>query len=187
MMNRRTFLAGAVAVAAAGAAPAAAHAAGGRTLVAYFSCTGNTRAVAEQIAALTGGDLFEIVPAQPYTAEDLNYGSKTCRANVEMKDPAARPAIARGLPSFGDYETFYIGYPNWWGTMPRIINTFLESHDFGGKDIRPFCTSGGSGVEKSVADIRKAVPAARVGDGLLIPGSSARSSGDRIARWVGRN
>lgn len=187
MMNRRTFLTGAAALAAAGLAPASAHAAGGRTLVAYFSCTGNTRAVAERIAELTGGDLFEIVPAQPYTAEDLNYNNKGCRANLEMKDPASRPAIAGPLPGIGDYGTIYLGYPNWWGTMPRIINTFLESHDFGGKVIRPFCTSGGSGVEKSVADIRKAVPAARVGDGLLIPGSAARRSSDRIAGWVGKH
>lgn len=200
-MDRRTFLAGVAAV-AAGVASTSVQAgsvqsgpeqsgsvqtAGERPLVAYFSCTGNTRAVAEQIAGLTGGDLFEIVPAQPYSSADLNYNDKSSRCYVEMHDQASRPAIARTVPNFAEYKTFYIGYPNWWNTFPRIINTFLEAHDFSGKIIRPFCTSGGSGVEKSVADIKKLVPTAIVRDGLLVPGVSARSSGERIASWVRKN
>lgn len=187
MMSRREFLAGAAAVAATGLASGNVQAAGERPLVAYFSCTGNTRAVAEQIAELTGGDLFEIAPAQPYSAADLDYNDRSSRCYVEMHDKAARPAIAKTVPNFGSYKTVYVGYPNWWNTFPRIINTFLEAHDFGGKIIRPFSTSGGSGVENSVADLKKAVPAATVKAGLLVPGSSARSSGQRIAQWVKQN
>ncbi len=191
MIDRRTFLAGVVAVAAGvstnsvQAAPV--QSAKERPLVAYFSCTGNTRAVAEQIAELTGGDLFEITPAQPYSAADLNYNDKSSRCYVEMHDPAARPAIASTVPNFGGYKTIYLGYPNWWNTFPHIINTFLEAYDFNGKVIRPFCTSGGSGVENSVADMMKVVPTAIVKEGLQVSGYSARSSGDRIARWVGKN
>ena len=187
MIDRRTFLAGAAALTATGLTFTGAQAAGDRPLVAYFSCTGNTKAVAEQIAALTGGDIFEIVPAKPYSAADLDYKDKTSRCYVEMHDPAARPAIAGTVPNFASYRTVYLGFPNWWNTFPRIINTFLEAHDFNGKVIRPFCTSGSSGVENSVAEMMKAVPTAIVKDGLRVAGASARSSEERIARWVKQN
>lgn len=186
-MDRRTFLAALAAVTTTGMSSTTIQAAEARPLIAYFSCTGNTKAVAEQIAEATGGDIFEIIPTNPYSAEDLNYNNKKCRANIEMHDPAARPAIAKTIPNFSDYSVIYIGYPNWWGTMPRIINTFLESYDFGCKIIRPFCTSGGSGVEKSVADIKKVVPTATVKKGLLVPGSSARNSSEKITRWINQN
>ncbi|MGN0650287.1 MAG: flavodoxin, partial [Oscillospiraceae bacterium] len=91
-----------------------------KALVVYFSCTGNTKSVAEKIAQLTGADLYEIVPAEPYTAEDLNYNNDSCRANKEMNDPAARPAIGSDTVDISVYDTVYIGYPIWWGTMPRI-------------------------------------------------------------------
>ena len=185
-MQRRTFLAGAAALTATGLCFTGAQAAE-RSLVAYFSCTGNTRAVAEQIAELTGGDLFEIKPAQAYSPADLDYRDKSSRCYVEMHDPAARPAIGGTLPNLADYKLVYLGYPNWWNTFPRIINTFLEAGDFNGKVIRPFCTSGGSGVENSVANMMKVVPTAIVKDGLVVPGHSARSSNERIARWVKQN
>ena len=114
-------------------------------LVVYFSATGTTRGVAERIAALAGADLAEIVPAQPYTAEDLNYNDRTTRATVEQNTPDARPEIADEI-SLDGYTTVYLGYPIWWGQAPRILSTFVESHDFTGITVIPFCTSGGSGA-----------------------------------------
>ena len=146
-----------------------------KILVAYFSCTGTTKAVAEKIAELTGGDLYEIVPSDPYTAADLNYNNNNCRANREMNDPSARPAIAGNGIDLSAYDTVIIGYPIWWGTMPRIINTFLDTYDLSGKTVLPFCTSGGSGVSKSVSDIRSAEPGATVKDGLRTSGANDRN------------
>ena len=117
-------------------------------LVVYFSATGTTRGVAERIAALTGGDLAEIVPAQPYTAEDLNYNDRSTRATVEQNTPDARPEIADEI-SLDGYTTVYLGYPIWWGQAPRILSTFVESHDFTGITVIPFCTSGGSGAGRT--------------------------------------
>ena len=117
-------------------------------LVVYFSATGTTRGVAERIAALTGGDLAEIVPAQQYTAEDLNYNDRTTRATVEQNTPDARPEIANEI-SLEGYTTVYLGYPIWWGQAPRIMSTFVESHDFTGITVIPFCTSGGSGAGRT--------------------------------------
>ncbi|HAJ65029.1 MAG TPA: flavodoxin [Clostridiales bacterium] len=125
-------------------APAAEEAPETATLVVYFSATGTTRSVAEQIAALTGAGLFEIVPAEPYTAEDLNYGDHSTRATVEQNDPDARPEIANEI-SLEGCTTLYLGYPIWWGDSPRILSTFVESHDFTGITVIPFCTSGSSG------------------------------------------
>lgn len=154
-----------------------------QALVVYFSCTGNTKAVAEKIAQLTGADLYEIVPAEPYTAEDLNYNNDSCRANREMDDPSARPAIGSNAVEISVYDTVFIGYPIWWGTMPRIINTFLDTYDLSGKTVMPFCTSGSTGVSKSVSDIRAQEPAADVRDGLRASGSSD----SRIDEWISRN
>ena len=119
---------------------------GGKNLVVYFSVTGNTKALAETIAETTGADIVEIVPETPYTSEDINYSNDSCRANREQNDDSARPAIANKIENINDYDTIYLGYPIWWGTMPKIINTFLESYDLSGKTIMPFCTSGGSGI-----------------------------------------
>ena len=120
----------------------------GSVLVVYFSATGITRGVAERIAALTGGDLAEIVPAQPYTAEDLNYNDRSTRATVEQNTADARPEIANEI-SLEGYTTVYLGYPIWWGQAPRILSTFAESHDFTGITVIPFCTSGGSGAGRT--------------------------------------
>lgn len=117
-------------------------------LVVYFSATGTTRGVAERIAALTGGDLAEIVPSEPYTAEDLNYNDRSTRATVEQNTPDARPEIANEI-SLDGYTTVYLGYPIWWGQAPRILSTFVESHDFTGITVIPFCTSGGSGAGRT--------------------------------------
>lgn len=153
---------------------------GSGVLVVYFSCTGNTKKAAEKIAALTGGDIYEIVPAEPYSAADLNYNNDDCRANREMNDPTARPAIGGGKADISGYDTVIIGYPIWWGTMPRIINTFIDSCELSGKTVLPFCTSGSSGISRSVSDIKAAAPTADVRDGLRTSGA-----GDaELEKWL---
>lgn len=154
-----------------------------KTLVVYFSATGNTKAVAGEIARLTGADLYEIVPAVPYTDEDLNYNNNDCRANQEMNDNSARPAIGSEAIDISSYDTVFIGYPIWWGTMPRIINTFLDTFDLSGKTVLPFCTSGSSGITQSVTDIRTAEPDADVRDGLRASGANDSS----IENWIADN
>ena len=130
------------------AAPAAEPAVENKVMVVYFSATGTTRGVAEKIAALTGGELAEIVPAQPYTAEDLTYNDRSTRATVEQNTADARPEIANEI-SLDGCTTVYLGYPIWWGQAPRILSSFVESHDFTGMTVIPFCTSGGSGAGRT--------------------------------------
>ena len=154
-----------------------------KNLVVYFSCTGNTKAVAEKIAELCDADLYEITAAQPYTAEDLNYNNSNCRANREMNDENARPAISSQTIDLSGYDTVFIGYPIWWGTMPRIINTFLDTYDLSDKTVMPFCTSGGSGVSRSVSDIKKAESKADVRDGLRASGANDRN----LEKWLSDN
>ena len=154
-----------------------------KALVVYFSCTGNTKAVAQRISELTGADLYEIVPADPYTDEDLNYNNDNCRANREMDDPSSRPAIGSDTIDISSYNTVFIGYPIWWGTMPRIINTFLDTYDLSDKTVMPFCTSGGSGISKSVSDMKAQEPDADIRDGLRANGSSDSS----INKWLSDN
>ena len=149
-----------------------------KSIVVYFSCTGNTKAVAEEIAAQTGSDLHEIVPEEPYTEEDLNYNDDNCRANAEMNDPESRPAISNTIENLSDYDTIYIGYPIWWGSLPRIMNTFFDTYDFSGKTIVPFCTSGSSSISQSVSVIREAEPEAQVKEGLQVS-SSGRNQVDQ--------
>lgn len=117
-----------------------------KTLVAYFSCTGNTRQLAKTLSDVVDGDLYEITPATPYTDVDLDWTNEMSRSSVEMKDKSSRPAISGKLENMKDYEVIFVGFPIWWYVAPTIINTFLESYDFSGKTIIPFCTSGGSGV-----------------------------------------
>ena len=124
-------------------------------LVVVFSATGMTKAVAERIAAYTGGDLYEIKAAQEYTSADLNWNDKNSRTTKEQNDKSARPEIGSTELSLDGYETIFIGYPIWWGEEPRIIDTFVEKYDFSGITCIPFCTSGGSGVgrsDKNLAD-----------------------------------
>ena len=154
-----------------------------KTLVVYFSATGNTKAVAEEISRLTGADLYEIVPADPYTDADLNYNNNDCRANQEMNDISARPAIGSGVIDVSPYDIVFVGYPIWWGTMPRIINTFLDTYDLSGKTVLPFCTSGSSGITQSVSDFRTAEPDADVRDGLRASGANDSS----IENWIADN
>lgn len=155
-----------------------------KTAVLYFSATGTTKRLAETIAAVVDGELIEIVPEEPYTSEDLNYNDLSSRATREQRDPAARPAILGSIAQFDRYDTIYLGYPIWWGTMPKIINTLLESYDFSGKKIMPFCTSGSSGIASSVSAIQTACPAADVADGFRGTGSTTEAE---IQTWREEN
>ena len=129
-----------------------------KTLVAYFSATGTTKAAAERLAKENNADLFEIVPEKPYTSADLDWTNKQSRSSVEMKDLDSRPAISGTVENLGQYDTVYIGFPIWWYTAPTIINTFIEAHDFSGKVLSAFATSGGSSITKSAADLKKKYP-----------------------------
>ena len=124
-------------------------------LVAYFSASGVTARVAREIAEATGADLYEIEPAEPYTAADLDWTDRRSRSTLEMNDDACRPAIAGAGVDLAGYDTVFVGFPIWWGVEPRVVDTFFDSHDFSGKTMVPFATSGGSGIgraEKSVAE-----------------------------------
>ena len=128
-----------------------------KVLVAVFSASGVTRKVGEEIARIAGADFYEIVPKQIYTPADLDWMNKKSRSSVEMNDPSSRPEIADSVADMGSYDTVIVGFPIWWGIAPRIIETFLESYDFSGKKIIPFCTSGGSGVGRSDTALHKNV------------------------------
>lgn len=150
-------------------------------LVACFSATGNTRAVAETLAELLGADLYEIVPAEPYTEEDLDYGNSQSRTSLEMDDPDARPAIAGELPDLTGYTTLYLGYPIWHGEAPRILATFVESCDLTGLTVRPFCTSGSSGISRSAEGLE-----ALAGAGTWLEGArfSSDVSEEELRSWL---
>ena len=149
-----------------------------KKLVAYFSASGVTAKVAETLAEAIGADIFEIEPKVPYTEVDLNWMDKKARSTIEMNDPASRPEIAVKRDNMKDYDTIFVGFPIWWYVAPTIINTFLESYDFSGKTVIPFCTSGGSGIGTSVSAIREAEPEASVLDGLRVGDTSD------IAGWL---
>ena len=140
-----------------------------KILVAAYSASGVTKRVGEEIARVSDGDYFEIVPKEIYTDDDLNWMNKKSRSTIEMNDPSARPEIASSVADMAQYDTVILGYPIWWGVAPRIIETFLESYDFSGKTIIPFCTSGGSGLggsdEKLHANVGRDV---RWGKGMQI-------------------
>ena len=154
------------------------------SLVVYFSATGNTKAVAEAIAASAGADIYEIVPEQPYTSDDLNYNDRSTRATAEQNDPNARPAISGGIDNLDEYDVIYVGYPIWWGDMPRIMYTFFDTYDLSGKTIAPFCTSGGSGLSGTPGTIADIESGAAVLDGLHVSDSSADNSQDSVNEWL---
>lgn len=154
------------------------EASGKKSAVIYFSCTNNTKRLAEKIAAATDSDIFEIVPKQPYTDEDIDYNSD-CRANREQNDDLARPEILTVFENLDEYDTVYLGYPIWWGTMPKIINTFLETYDLSGKTVMPFCTSGSSGISTSVKAIKAYLPDVKEG----MRGTSSTTE-EEIKTWI---
>lgn len=122
---------------------------GKQVLVVYFSVTGNTRTIAEKIAALTDADLYEIKPAIEYTDADIDYGDSNSRTSKEQNDSSVRPNIQSEAISLEGYDTIYIGYPIWWGEEPRIMDTFVENYDFENITMIPFCTSGSSSIGSS--------------------------------------
>ena len=123
-------------------------------LVAFFSASGVTAALAQRLSRAAGADLFEIKPAVPYTSADLDWTNASSRSSVEMKNPASRPEIAEKLPSMADYDVVFLGFPIWWYAAPTIINTFLESYDFSCKTIALFATSGGSPMGRTLEILR---------------------------------
>lgn len=125
-----------------------------KVLVAYFSCTGSTKQIAEKIAKGLDADIYEIVPEISYTSADLNYNDSNSRSSVEQKDPSVRPGISGNVSNMEQYETLLMGYPIWHGAAPRIMDTFVESYDFSGKKIIPFCTSASSGIGDSATALQ---------------------------------
>ncbi|MDE7431835.1 MAG: NAD(P)H-dependent oxidoreductase [Lachnospiraceae bacterium] len=154
---------------------------GTKVLVAYFSATNTTEGVAEHIANGLNADLYEIVPEDPYTDADLNYNDNKSRTTIEMNDPNARPAIFGSVENMEQYDIVFIGYPIWWGEAPRIVSTFMESYNFSGKTIVPFCTSGGSGMGSSATNLEKLTSGAKWLSGRRLNG---RDSQDTVMEWV---
>ena len=151
-----------------------------KILVAYFSWSGNTRAVAEQIARQSGGDLFTIETVKAYPEE---YRACTEAAKAE-RDNDSRPALKSRVGDMSQYDIVMIGYPNWWGTMPMAVKTFIESYDLSGKTVIPFCTHGGGGVQNCFRDFTAATPSSEHKEGLLLNGSAAASCKDRVEKWL---
>ena len=154
---------------------------GSETLVVYFSATGNTRGVAEKIATITGADIYEIKAAQEYTEADLDWNDSDSRTTHEQNDASVRPEIGSDPVSLEGYRTIYIGYPIWWGEEPRIMDTFVESYDFGSITMIPFCTSGGSGIGRSGQNL-----AENAGSGNWLEGArfSGGASEDELRSWI---
>ncbi|MFV0290159.1 MAG: flavodoxin [Mangrovibacterium sp.] len=152
-----------------------------KALVAYFSATGNTKYVAENLAQLAGADLYEIKPQVPYTAEDLDWHNANSRSSIEMHDKAFRPALADNELNLANYDVIYLGFPIWWYVAPTIINTFLESHDFSGKTIIIFATSGGSDYGKTMEELSVSLPeSTTLKEGNVFRG---RASNAQVEAW----
>lgn len=151
-----------------------------KVLIAYFSYSGNTKAVAEEIHKQVGGDLIEIVPATPYS-ETYNV----CVAKAKAEQAAnARPAISTKIADFDQYDTVYLGYPNWCGSMPMPVATFIETYKLDGKKVAPFFTHGGGGVQRCMSDLQKLAPNAKFTQYLCLSGSSAKTAQSEIKNWL---
>lgn len=150
-------------------------------LVIYFSATGTTKGVAEMIADITDGDLYEIKALEEYTDEDLNWNDSNSRSTKEQDDPSARPAIGSDTISLDGYTTIYIGYPIWWGEEPRIMDTFVEGYDFTGITMIPFCTSASSGIGRSGTNLEE-----NAGSGNWLEGArfGAEVTSEELESWI---
>ena len=151
------------------------------TLVVVFSATGTTKGVAEKIASITDADFYEIIPAEPYSDADLDWNDKDSRTTIEQNDASVRPAISGEAISLEGYKTIYIGYPIWWGEEPRIMDTFVESYNFDGITMIPFCTSGGSGIGRSGKNL-----AEHAGSGNWLEGDRLQGSvsEEDLQSWI---
>ena len=154
---------------------------GNKTLVIYFSATGTTKGIAGKIAGITGADLYEIRAEIPYTEEDRTWTDSNSRCSVEQNDPAVRPAIGSEKINLDGYSIIYIGYPIWFGQEPRIMDSFVESYDFDGITVIPFCTSGSSGIGQSGRNL-----ASNAGSGNWIDGQrfAGDASEEEIKEWI---
>ena len=152
-----------------------------KVLISYFSPTGTTKSLAQELGSVTGADLFEIAPVEPYSTADLNWNNRNSRSSIEMNDESCRPAIAGEVADMSAYDTVFVGFPVWWYVEPRIIDTFLEAYDFSGKTIVPFATSGGSGLGRAPQRMQALVPGAKVLQGGLLNG---RFSQAKLADWA---
>ncbi len=151
-----------------------------KVLVVYFSATGTTKHVAEQLAKATGADICEIVPAQPYTRADLNWHDSKSRSSEEMENSKARPEIKTPKVDVSKYDTIFLGYPIWWDLAPRPVNTFIESNNLSRKTVIPFATSGGSSITGSVSALKKAYPALNWKAGRMLNNADKAS----IKAWI---
>ena len=153
----------------------------GKSLVAYFSASGVTKKVATKLASAIGADIFEIVPKEVYTSADLNWMDKKSRSSVEMNDRNSRPEIASAVDDMSKYDKVYVGFPVWWYREPSIIDTFMESYDFAGKTVIPFCTSGGSGLGDSAKNMQALASGVKVIDGKKF---SSGVSEEELKKWA---
>lgn len=151
-----------------------------KALVAYFSASGVTAKLAKRLAEAVGADVAEIVPEKTYTSADLDWTNKKSRSSVEMNDRACRPALASS-PSPDGYDVVFVGFPVWWYREPSIIDTYMEAHDFSGKTVVPFATSGGSGIGDAGANMQALAKGARV---VLGKKWSASASAAELAAWA---
>ncbi len=152
-----------------------------KILTAYFSASGTTAKAASKLAKAAGADLFEIVPEQLYTKADLKWTDKNSRSSVEMNDRNSRPAIKSKVKNMEQYDFVFVGFPIWWYREPSIIDTFMESYDFSGKTVVPFCTSGGSGLGNSTNNIQALAKGAKVIEGKKLSFMTSESS---LKKWV---
>ncbi len=153
-----------------------------KILTAYFSASGTTKKLAKTIAETAKSDLFEIVPEIPYTNDDLKWTNKSSRSSVEMNDKNSRPKISSKVENMEQYDSVFIGFPIWWYEAPRIIQTFLESYDFSGKNIVTFATSGGSGMGKTNNILKLSCsPDAKWCDGKRL---SSNTDANTIKNWL---
>ena len=153
---------------------------GSKSLVIYFSWSGNTENVAKSIQSQTDSDIFEIVPATPYSDD---YDTVVDLAQEEQRSKA-RPAISGTIKNIADYDVIYVGFPNWWGDMPMILYTFFDTYDFSGKTIALFCTSGGSGLSGTVNEVKSLEPNATVTEGLHIGSGSSSNPDKAVSEWL---
>lgn len=152
-----------------------------KTLTIYFSASGTTKRAAERLAGAIGSELYEIRPAVPYTRADLNWQDTRSRSSLEMNDPASRPAFVEDGFDAAPYERIFLGFPIWWYTAPRIVQSFLESRNFSGKTIVLFATSGGSGLGHTAADLAPSCPGAVIKDGRMFRGNVSEAE---LKRWA---
>lgn len=152
-----------------------------KILVTYFSASGITAKVAQNIANNVESDTFEIRPKQRYTDADLNWHDKNSRSSVEMKDKSSRPELEVTVSKLNDYSIIMIGFPVWWYTAPTIINTFIESLDLSGKILIPFCTSGGTGIEGCEKNLRNAYPNYTWKNGRRLTGTESK---EFLENWI---